>query len=157
MYSSGTTGKPKSIVHSAGGTLIQHLKELMLHVDLVIATGSESNVRAAYRSGTPAIGVGKGNVPVIVDTSADLSDVASKIALSKTFDHATSCSAENSIVLIGETYGTLISKLEEEGGVLLTSKEKDQLQNCLWNDGQLNRQIVAKPVKKNLRGSSVGT
>ena len=122
--------------------------ELMLHVDLVVATGSESNVRAAYRSGTPAIGVGKGNVPVIVDTSADLSDVASKIALSKTFDHATSCSAENSIVLIGDTYGTLISKLEEEGGVLLTPKEKGQLQNCLWNDGQLNRQIVARPVKK---------
>ena len=120
--------------------------ELMLQVDLVAATGSESNVRAAYRSGTPAIGVGKGNVPVIVDTSADLPDAASKIARSKTFDHATSCSSENSLILIGDTYDEMIRELEKKGGVLLTEIEKTQLQGSLWDDGQLNRELVARPV-----------
>ena len=71
--------------------------ELMRQCDLVVATGSQNNVRAAYSSGTPAIGVGGGNVPVIVDDSADLADAADKIKRSKMFDYATSCSSENSV------------------------------------------------------------
>ena len=66
--------------------------ELMRQADLVVATGSQANVRMAYTSGTPAFGVGAGNVAVIVDASADLAAAADKIARSKTFDHATSCS-----------------------------------------------------------------
>ena len=75
--------------------------ELMRQADLVAATGSQSNIRAAYSSGTPAIGVGMGNVVSIVDASADLADAARKIALSKTFDNATSCSSENAVVILG--------------------------------------------------------
>ncbi|HXT02851.1 MAG TPA: aldehyde dehydrogenase family protein, partial [Casimicrobiaceae bacterium] len=74
--------------------------ELMREADLVVATGSATNVRAAYESGTPAIGVGVGNVAVIVDETADLADAAAKIARSKTFDNATSCSSENSVVAV---------------------------------------------------------
>ena len=70
----------------------------MRQADLVVATGSQGNVRAAYASGTPAIGVGVGNVAVIVDADADVADAAAKIAASKTFDNATSCSSENSLV-----------------------------------------------------------
>lgn len=120
--------------------------ELMLCVDLVVATGSESNVRAAYRSGTPAIGAGKGNVPVIVDSSADLPDAASKITRSKTFDHATSCSSENSLILLRDIYKGMVCELEKEGGVLLTQEEKQQLEYYLWSRGQLNRDMVARPV-----------
>ncbi len=70
----------------------------MRQADLVVATGSQTNVRAAYASGTPALGVGAGNVTVIVDETADVADAAAKIARSKTFDHATSCSSENSVI-----------------------------------------------------------
>ena len=72
----------------------------MRQADLVVATGSQTNVRGAYSSGTPAIGVGAGNVVVIVDETADVADAARKIAASKIFDHATSCSSENSIVVV---------------------------------------------------------
>ena len=70
---------------------------LMQAADLVVATGSQDNVRRAYSSGTPAIGVGTGNVPVIVDETADLDDAAKKICASKIFDNSTSCSSENSV------------------------------------------------------------
>ena len=74
---------------------------LMELADLVVVTGSQVNVRGAYKSGKPAIGVGLGNAPVIIDASADLADAARKIMLSKTFDHATSCSSENAVVIVG--------------------------------------------------------
>ena len=70
----------------------------MRQADLVVATGSQANVRAAYASGTPAFGVGAGNVAAIVDETADLASAAEKIVRSKTFDNATSCSSENSVV-----------------------------------------------------------
>jgi len=71
-------------------------RELMRQADLVVATGSQANVRAAYSSGTPAVGVGLGNVAVIVDHTAELADAARKIAESKCFDNATSCSSRSS-------------------------------------------------------------
>ena len=67
---------------------------LMREVDLVVATGSQNNIRSAYSSGTPAVGVGAGNVSVIVDETADLAAAAEQIIASKTFDNATSCSSE---------------------------------------------------------------
>ena len=73
---------------------------LMEQVDLVVVTGSQDNVRRAYSSGTPAIGVGAGNVPVVIDESADLDRAAELICASKTFDNATSCSSENSVVIL---------------------------------------------------------
>ena len=84
--------------------------ELMKLADWLIVTGSQSNVRAAYSSGTPAIGVGAGNVTVIVDETADLHAAAFKIMKSKTFDHATSCSSENALVLVDEIYDTFLRK-----------------------------------------------
>src|SRR3546814_3247162 len=75
----------------------QATQALMRAVDLVVVTGSQNNVRAAYSSGTPAIGVGAGNVPVIIDASADLEDAAEKIFPSKIVDNATSCPSGNSV------------------------------------------------------------
>ncbi|MCL1476837.1 MAG: aldehyde dehydrogenase family protein [Marinobacter sp.] len=87
--------------------------ELMRQADLLVVTGSQNNVRSAYSSGTPAVGVGAGNVPVIIDGSADLADAARKIAASKTFDNATSCSSENSLVIVDSVYD---AALEGAGG-----------------------------------------
>ena len=89
--------------------------DLMERADLVVVTGSQVNVRQAYQSGKPAIGVGLGNAPVIVDATADLPDAARKIMLSKTFDHATSCSSENAIVILDQIYDQAIDALGEGG------------------------------------------
>jgi sulfoacetaldehyde dehydrogenase len=118
--------------------------ELMRQVDLVLVTGSQNNVRAAYASGTPAIGVGTGNVPVIVDSTADLDDAAAKIVASKTFDNATSCSSENSLVIVDDVYERMLDAMTRLGGILLRDDEKGLLQDNLWQEGTLNRRLLAK-------------
>ena len=118
--------------------------KLMQSVDLVVVTGSEKNVSSAYRSGTPAIGVGVGNVAVIIDETADLSSAASKVVTSKTFDNATSCSSENSLVIVDEVYENAIEALQEVGGVLLDHKETQELKDNLWIQGRLNPHLIAK-------------
>lgn len=117
---------------------------LMELVDLVVVTGSQVNVRQAYKSGTPAIGVGLGNAPVIIDTTADLPDAARKIMLSKTFDHATSCSSENAVVLLDEIYERAIDALKAEGGYLAAPQERQRIVDRLWQDGKLNRAVIAQ-------------
>src|SRR6516225_5388471 len=89
---------------------------LMEAADLVVATGSQDNVRRAYSSGTPAIGVGNGNASVIIDETADLDEAAQKICASKIFDNATSCSSENSVVILDAVYDRAIAALERAGG-----------------------------------------
>ena len=79
-------------------------QRLMEKTDLLVVTGSQNNVHRAYSSGTPAIGVGAGNVTVIVDETADLASAAQKIAASKTFDNSTSCSSENALVIVDSVY-----------------------------------------------------
>jgi sulfoacetaldehyde dehydrogenase len=122
--------------------------ELMKHVDLVVVTGSQNNVREAAKSGTPAIGVGQGNVTVIVDESANLKDAANKIKMSKIFDNATSCSSENNIILIKKIYDEFINLMKSEGGFLLSGSEKKVLEKALWIKGKLNRNLIAKPAIK---------
>ena len=133
--------------------LVQHLpepiskdltNELMRQADMVVVTGSQRNVRAAYSSGTPAIGVGGGNVPVIIDASADLPDAAEKIKRSKVFDYATSCSSENSVVIDASIYDDAIQALRAQGGVLLTAEEKQRLQEVMWADGKLSGKVTAQ-------------
>ena len=97
---------------------------LMQAADLVVATGSQDNVRRAYSSGTPAIGVGTGNVPVIVDETADLDDAARKICASKIFDNATSCSSENAVILVDAVYDKAMAALERAGGYRCSAAEK---------------------------------
>ena len=117
---------------------------LMQAADLIVATGSQNNVRAAYSSGTPAIGVGAGNVPVIIDSSADLADAAGKISASKTFDNATSCSSENALIILDEVYDQAIQALCDAGAHLTDAAEKQRIQASLWVNGQLNRNLIAK-------------
>ncbi|MGC8468736.1 MAG: acylating sulfoacetaldehyde dehydrogenase [Acetobacteraceae bacterium] len=117
---------------------------LMQAADLVVVTGSQDNVRRAYRSGTPAIGVGAGNVPVIIDETADLAAAAGKIAQSKCFDNGTSCSSENALVILDEIYTAAIRALEHAGGYLCTAEEAARIQSILWTDGSLNRDLIAR-------------
>jgi len=119
-------------------------EELMAAADLIVATGSQNNVRRAYRSGTPAIGVGAGNVPVIIDSTASLDDAAVKIARSKTFDNATSCSSENSLVILDDVFDEAIAALGRAGGHLATDDEAARIVDRLFPDGTLNRHVIAK-------------
>jgi sulfoacetaldehyde dehydrogenase len=120
--------------------------ELMRKADLVVATGSATNVRAAYESGTPAIGVGVGNVAVIVDETADIDGAAAKIARSKTFDNATSCSSENSVVAVEAIAAPLLAALAREGGVALDAAETAQLARAMFAGGKLSPAVVAQEV-----------
>jgi sulfoacetaldehyde dehydrogenase len=118
--------------------------ELMRRADLVVATGSQANVRAAYSSGTPALGVGVGNVAAIVSPNADFRAAAARIAASKTFDNATSCSAENSLVVIGDAWPPLMAALAAKGGVLATADERARLQAAMFPSGALSPAFVAQ-------------
>ena len=118
--------------------------ELMQLVDLIVVTGSQNNVRASYRSGTPAIGVGAGNVSTLIDETADLVSAAKKIAASKSFDNATSCSSENSVVIVDEVYEKAVAALENEGATMLNAEETQNLQSALWIQGRLNPDLIAK-------------
>lgn len=119
--------------------------ELMRQADLVVATGSRDNVRAAYASGTPALGVGAGNVAAIVAPGADFAAAAARIAVSKTFDNATSCSSENALVVVGGAWQPLLDALAHEGAVLATPEEQGRLQDAMFPHGRLNPDFVARP------------
>ncbi len=123
-------------------------EELMRQVDLVLVTGGQNKVRSAYRSGRPAVSAGVGNAVVIVDETADLEDAAAKIARSKTYDYATSCSSENSLVIQSGVYDRMLAALRGRGGYLVTPGEKAKLQATLWKGGVINRDIVAQPPER---------
>jgi len=118
--------------------------QLMEAVDLVVVTGSQVNVRQAYKSGKPALGVGLGNAPVIIDDSAKLDEAANLIMQSKTFDHATSCSSENAVVIVDAVYDKAIAALERQGGYMASAAEKGRIVERLWQDGKLNRAVIAQ-------------
>ena len=117
---------------------------LMAAADLVVVTGSQANVRQAYASGTPAIGVGAGNVPVIIDETADLDAAARRIAASKCFDNATSCSSENAVIIVDAVHDAAIDALRRAGGYLTTQAERQRIGERLWHDGRLDRALIAR-------------
>jgi sulfoacetaldehyde dehydrogenase len=138
-------GRPSDLVHVLPQPIERTVtNDLMRAVDLVVATGSQANVRQAYSSGVPAIGVGVGNVPVIIDETADLDAAAGKIAASKTFDNATSCSSENAVILVDDIYDQAIQALCRVGGYLVDQKEAARIRERLWRDGKLDRALVAR-------------
>ena len=114
--------------------------------DRVICTGSQNNVQRAQTCGTPAVAVGAGNVTVIVDETADLKAAAAKITASKTFDNATSCSSENSMIVVDAIYDDFVAALAEEGGALV--QDEAMIVSKLWPDGHLNRSVIAQDADK---------
>jgi sulfoacetaldehyde dehydrogenase len=139
---------PEDLLIAIDEPSLELSNQLMAQCDLVVATGGSGMVKAAYSSGTPAYGVGAGNAVVIVDETADIKDAASKIKASKTFDYATSCSSENSIVVVESIYDELMNALQSEGGHFSTADDKVKVQNTLWVDGHLNRHVIAQPAEK---------
>jgi sulfoacetaldehyde dehydrogenase len=138
-------GLPKDLVQILPAPVTKDTTQAIMEaVDLVVVTGSQDNVRRAYSSGTPAIGVGAGNVPVIIDETADLASAAQKICASKTFDNATSCSSENAVVIVASVYDAAIEALKKAGGYLVDDAQKARVQNELWKNGKLNRHLIAR-------------
>lgn len=138
-------GAPADLVQMLPPPISKELtSELMRQADLVAVTGSQSNVRAAYASGTPALGVGAGNTPAIIDADADLADAARKIMLSKTFDYATSCSSENSALIVESHYDAMLAEFRRVGGYLLSPAQKAQLQAVMFKEGKLSPKIIAQ-------------
>ncbi len=123
-------------------------QRLMERADLLVVTGSQNNVQRAYSSGTPAIGVGAGNVTVIVDETADLADAAAKITASKTFDNSTSCSSENALVVVDEIADGFLVELERAGGRLLIGNNATKLHDTLFGSGHLNRDMLAQDIDR---------
>jgi len=119
-------------------------QQLMKTVDLVVVTGSQDNVRRAYTSGTPAIGVGTGNASVIVDETADIAAAARKIAASKTFDNATSCSSENAVIVVDAVHEAFLKAAHAEGARVLDAAQTARVRDALWQDGKLSREMIAK-------------
>ena len=151
-------GAPLDLIQVIEEPSIDLSKELMSKVDLVIATGGGPMVKSAYSSGTPAYGVGAGNAVVIVDETADLAEAAKKVYLGKTFDNATSCSSENSLVIQEGIYQEMVAQLQAQGGYLCDETERAKLLTLMWPDGvHLNGAIVAQPVEKiaNLAGVQI--
>lgn len=140
-------GAPRNLVQTLPTPVSKDLSmEMLKQVDLVVVTGSQNNVRAAYTCGTPAFGVGAGNVTSLIDETADLVSAAAKIKASKTFDNATSCSSENSLVIVDSVYNDMLAALEAVNACLLTPEETANLQSVLWHKGHLNAAMLAKPV-----------
>ena len=120
--------------------------KLMQLADLLVVTGSQNNVKAGYSSGTPALGVGQGNVVTIIDETADVQAAAAKIAISKTFDNATSCSSENSVIAIEDIYEKTVKSLNDEGGLLLNEDEADKLIDIHWKNGKMTTDLLAQDI-----------
>lgn len=118
-------------------------QQLLSAVDLVLATGSTEAMKAAYSSGKPAYAVGPGNATVVIDETADIEDAARKVYLGKTFDHGSSCSAENSVVIQESVWDSTIDALKKWGGCLLDTDGKTRLRELIWPNGRFNFKIAA--------------
>ncbi|MGH8588938.1 MAG: aldehyde dehydrogenase family protein, partial [Gammaproteobacteria bacterium] len=141
-------GAPADLVQAVDKPSLPKAQELMRQADLIVATGGEGMVKAAYSSGTPAYGVGVGNTVHVVDETADVEDAAKAIAAAKTFDYATSCLADNALVVAARCYEELIVSLKANGAYVCKPDEKAALQKVMWPEpGALipSLAIIAKP------------
>ncbi|MBU8790263.1 aldehyde dehydrogenase family protein [Oceanobacillus caeni] len=108
--------------------------ELMARADLVMATGGQDMVRAAYSSGTPAYGVGKGNATMLIDETADVKEAAHNTMLSKTKDYGSGCSADGNLVIHESIFDDLVEQLQKEGGYLATDEERELIRVVVWDE-----------------------
>ena len=149
-------GYPEDLVQTCAPEWVklETSQEMMKQCDIILATGGEALVEAAYSSGTPALGVGVGNCVSIVTGKTPMSEVAEMIVKSKKFDNATSCSTENNIVVFEDCYDEFVKEMAAHGAVIFKegSEEKAKLQKAMWpntpNDHVLNRAIVAQNAEK---------
>lgn len=141
----GRLGYPKDLLLCIEDISSVKTNELMKQCDLIIATGGAGMVKAAYSSGTPAYGVGAGNVVCVIDETADLADAAQKIMESQMNDLASGCSTENAVVINSGVYDRAIAEMKKQYAYLCTSEDKAKLQAALWTDGRLNGRVICRP------------
>ncbi|MRR12511.1 aldehyde dehydrogenase family protein, partial [bacterium] len=142
-------GAPVDLVQFIEEPSVALSQELMRQVDLVLATGGAAMVKSAYSSGTPSYGVGAGNPVIIVAEDAELADAAEKIRISKSFDNATSCSSDNSLLIQVGVFDAMVAELKKQGGYLCSPEEKAKLETWMWianpktGEVGLNPKVVA--------------
>ena len=131
-------GAPADILQCLTKVNIPMSQAAMARADLVIATGGQPMVRAAYSSGTPAYGVGAGNSTMIIDETANVEEAARNTMLSKTSDFGSGCSADGNLVIEASIFDKMIAQLQKEGGYLANDKDKAALKKVMW-DGEGHR------------------
>jgi len=143
-------GAPEGLIGCMSIPTIEGTNELMKHddVSLILATGGTAMVKAAYSSGTPALGVGPGNVPAFIERSADVKKAISKILASKTFDNGTVCASEQAIVTEKCIADYVKNELKNQGGYFLTGEEIDKVVKIMETPGGgMNPKIVGKSAR----------
>ncbi|MGC2867682.1 bifunctional acetaldehyde-CoA/alcohol dehydrogenase [Proteus vulgaris] len=143
-------GAPKDIIGWIDEPSVALSNALMHHddINLILATGGPGMVKAAYSSGKPAIGVGAGNTPVVIDDSADIKRAVASILMSKTFDNGVICASEQSVIVVDSIYKQVRERFSTHGGYMLTGKELKAVQDIILKDGNLNAAIVGQPATK---------
>jgi len=127
-------GAPADILQCLTKVNIPMSQALMARADLVIATGGQPMVRAAYSSGTPAYGVGAGNATMIIDETANIEEAARNTRLSKTSDYGSGCSADGNLIIQEGIFDAMLAQLVKEGGYLASESEKAMLRKAMWDD-----------------------
>ena len=155
-----SAGAPPDIIQCINNSSLEATKALMTHpkTSVILATGGSGMVRAAYSSGKPAFGVGPGNVPVLLDTSADLVESVAKIVEGKSFDFGTVCSSEQSVVAERGLRDSVLSQLKERKAFLLSPEQRAAVERTLFLHGtQVSPQCVGQSPQKiaKLAGFSV--
>ena len=127
-------GAPADILQCLTRVNIPMSQALMAEADLIVATGGQPMVRAAYSSGTPAYGVGAGNSTMIIDETANIEEAARNTRLSKTSDFGSGCSADGNLIIEAGIFEPLVAQLQLEGGYLASEAEKAALRRVMWDD-----------------------
>ena len=143
-------GAPEGIIGWIDNPTVEGSQYLMAHRDIsmTLATGGPGMVRAAYSSGKPAIGVGSGNTPAVIDETCDIKMAVNSILLSKTFDNGLICASEQSVVVCDAVYDAVAAEFTRRGAVILDEQRREMLRNILLIDGHLNTDIVGRPAWK---------
>ncbi|MBY6185092.1 bifunctional acetaldehyde-CoA/alcohol dehydrogenase [Marinobacter hydrocarbonoclasticus] len=143
-------GAPEGIIGWVAEPSVDASNALMRHDDiaLILATGGPGMVKAAYSSGKPAIGVGAGNTPVVIDDSADIKQAVASIQLSKTFDNGVICASEQAVVVVDSVYDQVRERFATTGSYVLNQDECESLKRVILIDGGLNAKIVGQPAWK---------
>jgi acyl-CoA reductase-like NAD-dependent aldehyde dehydrogenase len=141
-----TAGAPDGVIQVVAEPTVPLIEALMSDsaTSVIVATGGTAVVRAAHRSGNPALGVGPGNVPVLVDASADLTAAARHIADSKAFDNSVLCTNESVLVVVHSAADKLLRELRQQQAVLLDDAARDKLRAYLFPDGRLNAEAIGR-------------
>jgi acyl-CoA reductase-like NAD-dependent aldehyde dehydrogenase len=139
-------GAPDGVIQVVDEPSVPLINALMTdeRTSVIVATGGVPVVRSAHSSGTPALGVGPGNVPVLVDATADLAKAAKRIVASKAFDNSILCTNESVLIVEEAAASTLLRHLRQEGAYLLDPGERDKIRALLFPDGNFDIQFVGK-------------